>query len=170
MRRYDEPIEVKAGLVAGQEGPAQFLWRNRLWSVREIESRWLETGDWWDGPAARAVRGELDDPTDSEPYDSHRPGPDRAGPDRPRADHAGRAGAGPTSAGSDRAAPYRPGPDRAGRTRPRRSGRDRPTDDPGGEHEVWRVVAAPGRSAEQGVCELAYASSTGRWRLRTVLD
>ncbi len=106
-RRYDEPIEVKPGLVAGEEGPAQFLWRNRLWSVRAIESRWLETGEWWDGPAARAVRGDV--VTDE---------------------------------------------------------RDDRTD----EHEIWRVVAAPGRSGQHGVCELAYASGTGRWRLRTVLD
>ena len=36
------------------------------------------------------------------------------------------------------------------------------------EQEVWRVVAAPGRSADHGVCELANAS--GEWRLRTVID
>ncbi len=58
MRRYDEPIDVLPGLVAGQEAPAQFLWRNRLWLVQAIEDRWLETSNWWDGPAARAVRGE----------------------------------------------------------------------------------------------------------------
>ena len=62
MRRYDEPIDVKPGLVAGQEAPAQFLWRNRLWLVRAVEDRWLETSSWWDGPAARAVRGEEVDP------------------------------------------------------------------------------------------------------------
>lgn len=108
MRRYNEPIEVKPGLVAGQEAPAQFLWRNRLWLVRAIEDRWLETGDWWDGRAARAVRGEDLDPG-------------------PRGDLLA-------------------------------------------EQEVWRVVAAPGRSADHGVCELAHASSTGEWRLRTLLD
>ncbi len=67
MRRYDEPIEVRRGLVhdrAGDEsaepceGPEQLLWRNQLWVVREILARWLETGPWWDGPDARAVRGE----------------------------------------------------------------------------------------------------------------
>lgn len=108
MRRYNEPIEVKPGLVAGQEAPAQFLWRNRLWLVRAIEDRWLETGDWWDGRAARAVRGDDVDP--------------------------GQRG------------------------------------DLLAEQEVWRVVAAPGRSAEHGVCELAHGSTTGEWRLRTLLD
>ena len=136
MRRYDEPIEVKPGLVAGEEGPAHFLWRNRIWSVREIEGRWLETGEWWDGPAARAVRGDVL----SDPGPDHRGGrraqparADRVPRDDPEADH---------DAG----------------------------DDPSDEHEVWRVVAAPGRSAEHGVCELAHASGTGRWRLRTLFD
>lgn len=119
MRRYDEPIEVKAGLVAGEEGPAHFLWRNRIWSVRAIESRWLETGAWWDGPAARAVRGEAAD-------DRH--------DGRPEHQHADQR------------------------------------DDPSAEHEIWRVLAAPGRSAEHGVCELTYAASTGSWRLRTLMD
>jgi hypothetical protein len=58
MRTYNEPIHVRAGVVAGLEAPAQFLWRDRLWLVREVQTRWLETGEWWDGPAARAVRGE----------------------------------------------------------------------------------------------------------------
>ena len=73
----DEPIEVRRGLVAGMEAPAQFLWRDRLWLVRDVQA--------W--PV-----------------------------------------------------------------------------DPGGA-EVWRVVAADGR---HGVYELAQASATGQWRLRTV--
>lgn len=64
MRRYDEAIEVKPGLVAGQEAPAQFLWRNRLWMVRAVEDRWVETCAWWHGPAARAVRGDDVDTAD----------------------------------------------------------------------------------------------------------
>jgi hypothetical protein len=113
MRCYDEPIEVKSGLVADQEGPAQFLWRNRLWVVRAIEDRWLETSPWWEGSAARAVRGETTD----EPFDEHGFGSDLVG-----------------------------------------------------EREIWRVVAAPGRSGARGICELARSSSTGSWRLRTLLD
>lgn len=56
MRVYEEPIEVRAGEVSGVEAPALFLWRNRLWSVRSVETRWVVTDPWWDGPAARAVR------------------------------------------------------------------------------------------------------------------
>jgi hypothetical protein len=61
MRTYDEPIEVQRGLVAGLEGPAQFLWRDRLWMIQDVQTRWVETGAWWDGPAARALRGESTD-------------------------------------------------------------------------------------------------------------
>jgi hypothetical protein len=76
----DEPIEVRRGLVAGMEAPAQFLWRDRLWLVRDVQA--------W--PV-----------------------------------------------------------------------------DPGGA-EVWRVLAANGREGQHGVYELAQASSTSQWRLRTV--
>ena len=60
MRSYNEPIEVRRGLVSGLEAPAQFLWRDRLWMVRDVQTRWVETGAWWDGPAVRALRGNTD--------------------------------------------------------------------------------------------------------------
>lgn len=47
MRHYAEPVEVRRGLVAGVEGPAQFLWRHRLYLVRDVLGYWLESGDWW---------------------------------------------------------------------------------------------------------------------------
>ena len=50
MRRYDEPIEVRSAEVGGERGPAQFLWRRRLWRVVEVQSRWRETADWWSRP------------------------------------------------------------------------------------------------------------------------
>ena len=43
MRRYDDPVDVRKGLVQGStgsvEGPEQFLWRGRLWKVRDGASR-----------------------------------------------------------------------------------------------------------------------------------
>ncbi len=40
MRRCDDPVEVRRGLIAGSrgelEGPEQFLWRGRLWKVRDV--------------------------------------------------------------------------------------------------------------------------------------
>lgn len=61
MRRYDDPIEVRKGWIgpaqAGIEGPEQFLWRGRLWKVREVIAHWVETGPWWTTSAAQAVIG-----------------------------------------------------------------------------------------------------------------
>jgi hypothetical protein len=56
-RRYDEQVEVRRGLVAGAEAPAQFLWRDRLFLVRAVLAHWVETGPWWRSAAARAVQG-----------------------------------------------------------------------------------------------------------------
>ena len=58
MRRYDEAIEVRQGLVGDDEGPAQFLWRRRLWKVIELQTRWVETADWWNSTQVRAARGD----------------------------------------------------------------------------------------------------------------
>lgn len=51
-RRYDEPVEVRRGMVPGaggarEEGPEQFLWRGRLYLVRDLVAHWVETGAWW---------------------------------------------------------------------------------------------------------------------------
>lgn len=71
MRRYDETIQVRSGRIgagiagldadhdtAWPEGPAQFVWRERLWRVLGVQGRWIESGAWWNGPAVRAARGE----------------------------------------------------------------------------------------------------------------
>ena len=63
VRRYEEPIEVRAGvgiaeLEAPQEGrdpvghvpdpaPSAFLWRGRLYVVREVIGHWRERRAWW---------------------------------------------------------------------------------------------------------------------------
>jgi Domain of unknown function (DUF6504) len=57
MRRYDDPVETRMGLVSGMEGPEQFLWRGRLWKVRAVIAHWVETGPWWQSGGARAVIG-----------------------------------------------------------------------------------------------------------------
>ncbi len=61
MRRYDDPVEVRRGMVAGpggrQEGPEQFLWKGRLWKVCAVEAHWVETGPWWQSGGVRAVLG-----------------------------------------------------------------------------------------------------------------
>lgn len=57
MRRYEDPVEVRKGKVAGVEAPEQFLWRGRLWKVRAVLAHWVETGPWWQSPGVREVIG-----------------------------------------------------------------------------------------------------------------
>jgi hypothetical protein len=58
MRRYDDPVEVRRGMVPGVggpvEGPEQFLWHGRLWKVYEVVSHWWRPGR---GGARRRWRG-----------------------------------------------------------------------------------------------------------------
>jgi hypothetical protein len=66
MRRYDDPVEVRKGPVGDGvddlqlEGPAQFLWRGKLWKVRAVLAHWVETGSWWQSADARAAIGTDD--------------------------------------------------------------------------------------------------------------
>lgn len=57
MRRYEDPVEVRKGLVTGVAGPEQFLWRGRLWKVRAVLAHWVETGPWWQSSGVHAVIG-----------------------------------------------------------------------------------------------------------------
>jgi Family of unknown function (DUF6504) len=57
MRRYDDPVETRMGLISEVEGPEQFLWRGRWWKVRAVVAHWVETGPWWQSGRARAVVG-----------------------------------------------------------------------------------------------------------------
>jgi hypothetical protein len=50
-RRCAEPVEVRLG----NEAPAQFLWRDRLYRVRGVHAHWVEAERWWRSAAARAV-------------------------------------------------------------------------------------------------------------------
>lgn len=53
MRRYDDPIFV---LFADE--PRQFIWRDRLLLVKEVQGRWSRATAWWEGQQVRAARGE----------------------------------------------------------------------------------------------------------------
>src|SRR3712207_7103828 len=61
MRRYDDPVEVRKGLVTGSTGvveaPEQFLWRGGLWKVVEVVAHWVETGPWWPSSGVAALLG-----------------------------------------------------------------------------------------------------------------
>ncbi|MFL6023466.1 MAG: DUF6504 family protein [Marmoricola sp.] len=67
MRTYSDQVEVRTGPVPGygldgapssfgdtlllderpEDAPQQFLWRGRLWQVREVLAHWMEVGAWW---------------------------------------------------------------------------------------------------------------------------
>ena len=59
MRRYDDPVEVRRG---ADEDPEQFLWRGRLWQVRDVVAHWVETGAWWTRRTADPVPGGASPP------------------------------------------------------------------------------------------------------------
>ena len=71
MRRYDDPVEVRKGLVAGATGPVEapelFLWRGGLWKVLDVVAHWVETGPWWQSAGVAALLGNdpstVPDPT-----------------------------------------------------------------------------------------------------------
>jgi hypothetical protein len=66
MRRYDDPVEVRRGMVGGTEGPEQFLWHGRLWKVRAVLAHWSETGAWWESAGARAALGTAEESSEAE--------------------------------------------------------------------------------------------------------
>jgi hypothetical protein len=54
-RRFTEPVEVHTRVEASGPVPDQFLWRGRLYVVREVLARWTESGSWWKGTSMSAV-------------------------------------------------------------------------------------------------------------------
>ena len=53
-RGYDDTVQVR---TTQADEPAQFLWRGRLYVVREVLGRWRERQAWWSRPRALAVHG-----------------------------------------------------------------------------------------------------------------
>ena len=51
VRRYEEPIEVRATADAqtGPGAPDAFVWRGRLYVVRAVLDHWQERRPWWRG-------------------------------------------------------------------------------------------------------------------------
>jgi len=48
VRRYEEPIEVRAGEIDVQDPPpSAFLWCGRLYVVRDVIGHWRERRAWW---------------------------------------------------------------------------------------------------------------------------
>jgi uncharacterized protein DUF6504 len=58
MRRYMDPVEVRSASPDGTGAPSAFLWRGRVYLVRDVLGHWCERTSWWSSPAARRVHGE----------------------------------------------------------------------------------------------------------------
>lgn len=54
MRSYGEPIEVRRR----DAEPEQFVWRGRLYVVRDVLAHWREAGGWWRRPDAGVDDGD----------------------------------------------------------------------------------------------------------------
>ena len=50
-RLHTDVVEVQRR----DDEPAQFLWRGRLYVVREVLARWTESGGWWRTAAVQAI-------------------------------------------------------------------------------------------------------------------
>jgi hypothetical protein len=137
-RLYADPVEVSRR----DDAPELFLWRGRLYQVRDVLAHWVEAGQWWRSTAATALTAgdqmpsaQADDlvlaPIPSSPKWAQRawgePAPD--------------VGASVGPAGVD----------------------DR-------EREYWRVEASAGRTAGGGVYDLCLDWSRGGWTVARVLD
>jgi hypothetical protein len=61
VQQYDDPVEVRKGPAGWpvdapgdiDERPEQFLWRGRLWQVREVLAHWRDEREVWRVAAAR---------------------------------------------------------------------------------------------------------------------
>jgi hypothetical protein len=68
VRTYDDPVEVRKGPADWRadeidERPEQFLWRGRLWQVREVLAHWRDEREVWRVTAARGRSvAAVDDP------------------------------------------------------------------------------------------------------------
>lgn len=46
-RLHADPVEVRTAAAEHGPVPEQFLWRGRLYVVREVLARWTASGSWW---------------------------------------------------------------------------------------------------------------------------
>ncbi|HUR50947.1 MAG TPA: DUF6504 family protein [Mycobacteriales bacterium] len=53
-RLHADPVEVRTAAAADGPVPEQFLWRGRLYLVREVLARWTASGTWWKADSAPA--------------------------------------------------------------------------------------------------------------------
>jgi Domain of unknown function (DUF6504) len=147
-RRHAEPIDVRRR----DDVPAQFVWRSRLYVVKEVLEHWFESGPWWASALALSTGSD----EQASPADDLMLAPIPASPK-----WAQRAWG-------------EPAPDVGASMGPAS------IDD--GEQEFWRVEAAAGRAASSvssvssvslgssGIYDLCFLWSQGSWQLVEVHD
>jgi hypothetical protein len=62
VRRYEDPVEVRpkcSSELSEGDAPGAFLWRGRVYVVRDVLGHWRERRAWWTSSAARAVHGDI---------------------------------------------------------------------------------------------------------------
>jgi hypothetical protein len=138
-RLHADPVEVRKR----DDVPEQFLWRGRLYVVREVLARWTEAGRWWEGAAVQSLTtGDASPATaGGAPLETAPLPPSPKWGQRAWGEPAPDVG---TSVG--------PG-----------SIDDR-------ERDWWRVEAGAGRWSGTGVYDLCFDWATGGWSLARVLD
>jgi hypothetical protein len=144
-RLHADPVEVLRHDTGLGPEPAQFLWRGRLYLVRDVLARWTESGGWWRTPAVRALTSG-----DGAVRENAEPDPLETAPIPPSPKWSQRAWG-------------EPAPD-VGAAVSGLSGVD------DGERSWWRVEAARGMSGGTGVYDLCLHESEGTWALARVLD
>lgn len=133
--------------------PARFLWRGRLYEVREVLARWTESGGWWRAAGVLALSSGDRAEASAEP-DPLETAPLSSSPQRTSTRRAQRAW-------------DEPAPDVGAAMGPAS------IDD--GEQEWFRVEAGcppftGPSSGGTGVFDLCLSGSSGRWHLARVLD
>ena len=142
-RLHADPVEVLRHDTGSGPDPAQFLWRGRLYVVREVLARWTESGGWWRAAAVSALS------TGDASASGSAPAPLETAPI-------------PSSPKWAQRAWGEPAPDVGASVGP--AGVD------DGERDWWRVEAGSGRAAGSGVYDLCFDWSRGAWALARVLD
>jgi len=161
VRRYEEPIEVRATADETAGAPDAFLWRGRLYIVREVLDHWKERRPWW-----RDAFDDRREPGAAAPAGSPTTASTRTTSLRPNMSPAQGPAQGPALS---------PAVSRAGTPAAEAPTATAPPDVPdvlGGarERQVWRVEASPGRMAGTGVYDLCADLSPRQWRLLRVAD
>ncbi len=144
-RLHADVVEVQRG----DDAPAQFLWRGRLYVVRAVLARWTESGGWWRSAAVRAVADGGSEGGSAGSSGAPAPAPLDTAPI-------------PASPRWAQRAWGEPAPDVGAAIGPAS------IDD--GEQDWFRVEAGAGSAAGTGVYDLCFCWSTGSWSLARVLD